>query len=152
MARKAVVDDLEALDLEDDFEVIEEEEAKAKRKGSGKAKVSKPTEPQGIGPRELAEHLGTDPKQFRAWLRRQLAAGKFPELEHDHKTRYHFGDSVNSKVAVRIATAWTETSNERGEGLKEARAAKAAEKAAAKAEAEAKAEAKPKTRTKKASS
>lgn len=124
MARKAADEDLDALDLEEDFEAEEEEEEKAQKKGKGKSK--KDDKPKGIGAREMAEHLGAEPKTFRAWLRRLMEAGELPELadNHEHKQRYSFGSSVNSNLAKKITKLWNETSHERGEGLKKANEAK----------------------------
>lgn len=125
MARKAADEDLDALDLEEDFEAEEEEEEKAKKKGKGKSK--KDSTPKGIGAREMAEHVGAEPKTFRAWLRRKMEAGELPELadDHEHKQRYDFGNSVNSNLGKKIKKMWDEDSHERGEGLKKANEAKA---------------------------
>lgn len=116
MARKTAEEDLDALDLEDeDFEVEEEEETKAKKKGKKSAK--KDDKPKGIGAREMAEHLGADPKTFRAWLRRKMAAGEVSTLDdHEPKQRYDFGSSLNSNASRQIISLWESDSHEPGGG------------------------------------
>jgi len=129
VARKAATDDLDALDLEDeDFEVEEDEEAKASAKGKKSSKKSE--KPKGIGAREMAEHLGAEPKTFRAWLRRKQDAGDV-EMDREAKTRYDFGASLNSPTAKTVIKLWNEDSHEKGAGLKKAQAANK-KKAAAK--------------------
>lgn len=115
MARKSATDEeLDALDLEDeDFEAEEDEETKAKSKGKKGSK--KDDKPKGIGAREMAEHLGAEPKTFRAWLRRKKAAGEITTLDdHEHKQRYDFGSSLNSNAARQIIKLWEEDSHEPG--------------------------------------
>ena len=123
MARKAAVEDLE---LEDDFEVEEEEESKAKPK-------SKKAAPKGVGARQIADEVGADPKTFRAWLRRKIAAGDI-ELDHDEKARYNFGNTIGSPKAKAVIKLWNSESHEKGAGLKKAQEAKA-KKAKAKTKA-----------------
>lgn len=124
MARKA--DDLDDLELED-FDAEEEEEAKATKKGKGSKKDSAP---KGIGARAMAEHLEAEPKTFRAWLRRKIEAGAFPELvDREAKTRYDFGASLTSPIAKKVIKAWGEDSHERGAGLEKAQAANKAKAA-----------------------
>jgi hypothetical protein len=139
LARKAADTEFEDLDLEDeDFDVEEEEETKAKKKGKG-ASSKQSDKPKGIGATALAEHLGAEPKTFRAWLRRQVEAGKFPELSNrEAKSRYDFGASVNSPTAQKIIKAWNSESHEKGAGLEKAQAARQA-KQAGKTKAKAKA-------------
>lgn len=116
MARKD--DDLD-LDLEEDFDVEEEEEAKAKKKGKSGSKKS--DEPKGIGAKALAEHVGAEPKTFRAWLRRKIEAGDLPELEdREPKQRYNFGNSLNNNLCKKIQKMWDEDSHEQGAGLEKA--------------------------------
>lgn len=103
--------EVDELDLEDDFDVEEEEEVQASKK---KAKTKKET---GIGARQVAEALGVDPKTFRAWLRRQdpEAIG----FDHEHKSRYNFGKSMNSPGVKKVMKLWKESSHERGRKKKE---------------------------------
>lgn len=124
MARKTAEEDLDALDLEDeDFEAEEDEESKAKSKGKKSSKKS--DKPKGIGAREMAEHLGADPKTFRAWLRRKMAAGEISTLDdHEPKQRYDFGSSLKSNASKQIIALWESDSHEAGENLKKAQAAK----------------------------
>lgn len=123
MARKAAEEDLD-LDLEEeDFDVEEEEETKAKAKGKGGSKKS--DKPKGIGAKAMAESLGAEPKTFRAWLRRRIENGDFPELaEREAKSRYDFGSTLNSPLAKKVTKSWNEDSHEKGAGLKKAQAAK----------------------------
>lgn len=104
MARKTAEEDLDALDLEDeDFEVEEDEETKAK----GKKGSKKDDTPKGISASQMAEHLGTDPKTFRAWLRRKLAAEELSTLDdHEHKARYDFGSSLKTNASRQVIALW----------------------------------------------
>jgi hypothetical protein len=142
MARKAAVDPVEDLDLEDFDDVDEETEAKAS-KGKGKSKSKKAAEPRGLGAREVAEHLGAEPKTFRAWLRRKVASGDVViPGGHDAKTRYDFGASFDTPLVKQIGELWNSESHERGAGIEKAQAARKA-----KQEAAAKTTAKPKAKT-----
>ncbi len=118
MARKAA--EVDELELEDDFDVEEEEEAKTKPK-------AKKAAPKGVGARQIADHVGADPKTFRAWLRRKIASGDL-EIDHDQKARYNFGNTINSPTAKKVIKAWNAESHEKGAGLKKAQAAKAKKK------------------------
>lgn len=111
--KKAEVDELE---IEDDFEVEEDEEATAAKKGKGKTKAKK--EDAGVGARQLAEEIGVDPKTFRAWLRRMVSDGKI-EMDHDHKSRYNFGKTINSPQAKAVIKLWKDSSHEKGRKKKE---------------------------------
>lgn len=135
MARKKAAAKVEDLDLEDDdFDMDEEdveEETTAKSKAKGKAKAKpkakKEAAPKGIGARQLAERLKAEPKTFRAWLRRKVSDGTFPELAaREGRTRYDFGMEWTDPLIVSIMEAWSAESHERGAGLKKAQAAKSA--------------------------
>lgn len=117
MARKKVESEVDELELEDDFDVEEDEEAKAsKKKGKGKKKA----EPKGIGATQVAEALGVDPKTFRAWLRRvKDNPDSGLELDHEHKARYNFGNTISSPQAKKVMKLWTESSHERGRPKKD---------------------------------
>lgn len=116
MARKkAATSEVDELELEDDFEVEEDEEAKAsKKKGKGK----KAAEPKGVGARQLADHIGVEAKTFRAWLRRQ--SDEDLGIDHEHKARYQFGNTINSPQAKKVIKLWNESSHEKGRKKKEA--------------------------------
>lgn len=111
--KKSEVDELE---IEDDFDVEEDEEETAAKKGK---KKSKKAEDKGVGARQIAEELGVDAKTFRAWLRRKIADGSI-ELDHEHKSRYSFGNTINSPAAKRVMKLWNEDDHERGRKKKEA--------------------------------
>jgi uncharacterized protein YjcR len=132
MARKAAtVDDIEALDLEEFDDADEVEEAAATKKGKSKSK--KDSTPKGIGASQLAEHLGAEPKTFRAWLRRKQADDNSGiDFPHDAKTRYDFGASFDSPLAKSVIKAWNSESHEKGAGIEKAQAARKAKQAAAK--------------------
>jgi len=126
MARKAA--DVEDLELEDDFEVEEEDEKPTKAK-------AKKAAPKGVGASQIAAEVGADPKTFRAWLRRKIAAGDI-EMDHEEKARYNFGNAIGSPKAKAVIKLWNSESHEKGAGLEKAQKAKAAKakkkKAAAK--------------------
>lgn len=116
MARKkAEVDELE---LEEDFDVEEDEEAAAASKKKGKGK--KAAAPKGVGATQVAQELGVDPKTFRAWLRRQLNAEDNPlGIDHEHKARYNFGNTISSPQAKKVMKLWKESSHEKGRPKKD---------------------------------
>ncbi len=125
MARKAA--EIEDLELEDDFEVDEEEEKKAKPK-------SKKAAPKGVGASQIAAEVGADPKTFRAWLRRKIASEELSvDLNHEEKARYNFGNTMGSPKAKAVIKLWNSESHEKGAGLKKAQEAKAAKAKKAKA-------------------
>lgn len=111
MAKKKATQ-VDELELEDDFEVEDEEEAAATPKSKKKAA------PKGVGARQVADHIGVDPKTFRAWLRRMLAAEEL-EMDHEHKGRYNFGNSINSPQVKKVVKLWNASSHERGRPKKD---------------------------------
>ncbi len=121
MPRKAATD-VDDLEMEEDFDVEEEDEAPAKRK--------KATAPKGVGASQLAAALpgDVDPKTFRAWLRRKVESEDIVMEGHEAKGRYNFGNTINSPLAKRIIKLWNSESHERGAGLKKAQEKKAAAK------------------------
>ncbi len=120
MARKAA-QDIDDLELEDDFDVDDEEETQAKPR-------TKKAAPKGVGATQLAAALPgeVDPKTFRAWLRRKVAAGDIDMGDHEAKGRYNFGNTLNSPLAKRVIKLWNSESHEKGAGLKKAQEARAA--------------------------
>lgn len=127
-SRKPKVEDLELED--DDFEVEDEDEEEAAKPKKGKGRSSKPKKeatPRGIGARQIADRLECEPKTFRAWLRRKVDAGDFPEIaEREPRSRYDFGMEWTDPLIVKIMDAWKAEPHERGAGLKKAQEAKAA--------------------------
>jgi hypothetical protein len=133
--RKAVeVDDLDD-DLDDLDDPVEDEDEAPKRKAKagakGKAKTKKDEGPKGIGAKQVADRLKIEGKTFRAWLRRQVAAGEIKIPEREGKDRYDFGADWNAPLVQKILTRWEESSHEAGENLKKAQAARKAKKAEA---------------------
>lgn len=123
-------DDLDDLDepVEDDDEAPRRKAKGAKKGAASKAK--KDEKPKGIGARQIAERLNVDGKTFRAWLRRQVAAGEIELNGRAEKERYDFGADWSSPMVQRIIKAWNDTSHEKGAGLKKAQEANAAKRAA----------------------
>lgn len=124
MAKRAAKAEVDDLELEDIDEAEEEEETSAKKRSSKKSS-KKDDKPKGIGARQVAERLKAEPKTFRAWLRRKIADGQFPELEdREAKTRYNFGETWEDPLVVKIMELWESEPHERGAGLKKAQEAK----------------------------
>lgn len=98
-------------EVEEDFDDLdEEEEERAPKPKSSKTKK----EPVGIGAKQLAEKLGANAKTFRAWLRRKVAAGDFPELsDREERSRYSWG-SFKDPSLLAIMKAWKEDDHTRG--------------------------------------
>lgn len=128
-------EDFDDEDLEDlDEPVDDEDEAPKRRSKAGKkgpAKTAKDDKPKGIGARQIADRLGVDGKTFRAWLRRQVAAGELEMNGRAEKERYDFGPDWSAPLVQRILKQWESVSHEKGAGLKKAQAANAAKRAAA---------------------
>ena len=101
--------DVDDLDLDDFDDLDEEEEERAAKPKKGKSK------PKGIGASAVAEKLGVDPKTFRAWLRRKVAAGDIEIGDHDFKARYTWANWKSPEL-VAIMKAWKSDSHERGGG------------------------------------
>ena len=113
----------------DDLDDLEQEEAARAPSKGRKAKAEKPA---GVSASSLAAAVGADPKTFRAWLRRQVENGVFPELANrEGRERYNFGSSMTSPLVKSIQKTWSEQSHEKGAGLRKAHATLAAKKAAA---------------------
>lgn len=146
--RRAAVEELDD-DLDDLDEPVEDEDEAPRRKAKaakkGAAKPKKDEKPKGIGARQIAERLKIDGKTFRAWLRRQVAAGEIDLNGRDTKERYDFGPDWSSPTVQAIIKAYESTDHEKGAGLKAANEAKA-KKAAAKGKPAAKAAVKKKSR------
>lgn len=140
MARRKAVEveeeEYEDDDLDDlDDPVEDEDEAPKRRSKAGKkgpaSKSKKDDKPRGIGARQVAERLEVDGKTFRAWLRRQVAAGELDMNGRAEKERYDFGPDWSSPLVQRILKAWKESSHDKGAGLKKAQATNAAKREAA---------------------
>ncbi len=115
--------DIDDLDLEDFDDLdAEEEEKKATKKPAKKA-----AKPKGIGASAVAEKLNCDPKTFRAWLRRKVAAGDIEVGDHDHKARYTWPNWKDPEL-IAIMKAWKADPHERGGGKKKASTKKASTK------------------------
>lgn len=137
----------ETLDIDEDFDDLdEEEESRASKK---KAPAKKSSKPKGIGASAVAEKLGANPKTFRAWLRRKVANGDIKIAEREAKARYTWPTWKDQELA-RIMKAWKEDSHEKGGGKKGKKAKKGESKTPAKKGKKVK-KAPAKKRTKKAS-
>lgn len=91
---------------DDDFDEDLDYEDEAPTKGKGKSKASSKKAPAGVGAGELAAAIGVDSKQFRAWLRGAVEKGEVTIPEREGKSRYTFGNTINSPLAKSVIKAY----------------------------------------------
>jgi hypothetical protein len=113
-------DDFEDIeDLEDFDDLDEEEEERAKPKAKSKGKAEK--KPAGIGASAVAAKLGCEPKTFRAWLRRKVDAGDFPDLKNREKRSRYSWANWKDPGLLEVMKAWKDDDHTKGGGPKKAK-------------------------------
>ena len=90
----------------DDFDEDLDYEDETPTKGKGKSKASSKKAPAGVGAGELAAAVGVSSKQFRAWLRTAIKSGEVKIPEREGKSRYTFGNTINSPLAKTVIKAY----------------------------------------------
>jgi len=108
-------DDLDFEELDD----LDEEETETRPKRTAKKGGTSKKSEDGIGASAVAEKLETNPKTFRAWLRRRVEAGDFPDLQgREARSRYTWSKWTDPGLKE-IMAAWKADDHTRGGRRKE---------------------------------